>query len=112
MEELNNLELTLLNALTEKYPSLKSHIPYLKLKERKNTGVGMLVDLEYVNGDELNFDDMNALFSNGENIEIKGLKQGLNYVIDVTDGKILYIEFSTYGENWNGEFGEYKIIKD
>jgi len=35
----------------------------------------------------------------------------LSYVIDVTDGEIMYIEFTTYGENWNGIFGEYKIVE-
>jgi len=51
------------------------------------------------------------LFSNGENIEIENIKQGLGYVIDVTDGQIMYIEFTTYGENWNGIFGENKIVE-
>ena len=50
-------------------------------------------------------------FSNGENIEIENLKQGLSYVIDITDGEIIYLEFITYGENWNGIFGEYKIVE-
>ena len=36
MEQLNELESTLLNGLIQKYPTLKSHIPYLKVKERKN----------------------------------------------------------------------------
>ncbi|QOW08893.1 hypothetical protein Q73A0000_00290 [Kaistella flava (ex Peng et al. 2021)] len=113
MEQLNTLESTLLNNLTEKYPSLKSHIPYLKVKDREITKVGMTVNFEYTNAeDELTFEDINALFSGGENIEVKGLKEGLSYVIDVTDGQILYIEFTTYGENWNGKFGDYKIITE
>ncbi len=33
MEQLNNLESTLLKGLIEKYPSLESHIPYLKVKD-------------------------------------------------------------------------------
>jgi hypothetical protein len=113
MEQLNNLESTLLKGLIEKYPSLESHIPYLKVKDREITKVGMTVNFEYINGDEeINFDDINALFSGGENVEIKSLKYGLGYVIDVTDGQILHIEFSTYGENWNGKLDDYKINKD
>ena len=57
------------------------------------------------------FDDTNALFSNGENIEIKGLKEGLSYVIDVTMGQITSIEFSTYNEKWDGKISEFKIVK-
>lgn len=113
MDQLNELESILLDYLIKKYPSLTSHIPHLKVKEREITKSGMIVNFDYTNDEEkLNFDDINALFSGGENIEIKSLKQGLSYVIDVTDGQILYIEFTTYGENWNGKFGDYKIIKE
>lgn len=113
MEQITDLESTLLSGLIEKFPSLKSHIAYLKVKDREITKTGMIVDFEYINGEkELNFEDINALFSGGENIEIKGLKEGLGYVIDVTDGKITSLEFSTYGENWYGKFGDYKIVKE
>ena len=113
MNQLNDLESTLLSGLVEKYPSLKSHLPFLKVIERKITKSGMILDFEYTNAEEeLFFDDINALFSNGENIEVKGLKEGLSYVIDVTDGEITSLEFSTYGENWNGKFGDYKIVKE
>jgi len=113
MEQLTDIESTLLNGLIQKYPSLKSHIPFLKVKVRTILKVGMTVDFEYTDPEhELSFEDINALFSNGENIEIKGLKQGLGYVIDVTYGKIIYLEFTTYGENWNGKFGDYKIVKE
>jgi len=113
MEQLNNLELMLINGLIQKYPFLKSHIPYLRVKERKITGVGMYVNFEYINSEqELNFENINALFSGEEKIQIKSLKKGLSYVIDITDGKILYIEFITYNETWNGKFGDYKIIEE
>ena len=110
MNELNALELKLLDGLVEKYPSLKSHVADLKVAERKNTGTGMYVNFEYVNP-KIHFEDINALFSKEEHIEIKKLKHGLGYVIDVTDGKILYIEFTTYGENWDGTFGDYQIVE-
>lgn len=113
MQQLTNLESTLLNGLIQKYPTLKSHIPYLKVKERKITATGMEVNFEYLNAEEeLSFEDINALFSGEEYIEIKSLKQGLGYVIDITDGKISYIEFTTYGEKWNGKLDDYKIIKE
>lgn len=112
MKELNELELSLLNGLTEKYPSLKSHIPFLKVSERKMTGSGMSVNFEYSNTDgQITIEEeINALFSNGENIQIKNLKKGLGYVIDITGGKIEYIEFTTYGESWDGKFGDFKIV--
>lgn len=110
MEELNNLELILLQGLTDKYPQLKSHVPFLKVSNRKLTANGLDVTLEYDNFNN-EYDDTNALFSNGENIEIKRLKEGLSYVIDVTAGAITSIEFSTYNEKWDGKFTEYKIVE-
>lgn len=113
MNQLTDLESILLNGLIGKYPSLESHLPFLKVQERKITKIGMTVNFEYVNvEEELNFEDINALFSGGENIEVKGLIEGLGYVIDVTNGQIVYLEFTTYGENWNGKFGDYKLIKE
>ena len=110
MEELNQLELTLLEALTTKYPQLQSHIPYLKVTGRKLTTTGLDVNLDYIDFNN-EFDDTNALFSNGENIEIKGLKEGLSYVIDITVGQITSIEFSTYSEKWDGKFTDFKIVE-
>ena len=110
MKELNDLELILLEGLTNKYPQLKSHIQSLRVVERKLTGTGMNIELVYENFNN-EFDDTNALFSNGENIAIKGLKEGLSYVIDITVGQITAIEFSTYNEKWDGIISEYKILE-
>lgn len=70
----------------------------------------MNVELTYedFNGE---FDETNALFSNGENIAIKGLKEGLSYVIDITVGQITSIEFSTYNEKWDGKLTDYTILE-
>lgn len=113
MEELNELELILLKGLTIKYPNLLSHIPFLKVKERKLTATGLDVNLEYINFDNDDISETNALFSNGENIQVKGLKDGLGYVIDITVGQITSIEFSTYNnEKWDGKFVDYKILEN
>jgi len=110
MEELNDLELTLLNGLTEKYPSLKSHLPHLKVSKREISGFSLYVYFSYVDFNE-EPEMINSLFSNAEKIEIPALKEGLSYVIDVTAGMIEHIEFSTYKEKWDGTFGEYRIVE-
>lgn len=111
MEKLTELELHLLNALTAKYPSLATHIPHLKVQHREETGVGLNVHLEYENFDGI-FEDINALFSNQDKIQIDKLKNGLAYVIDVTDGAITSIEFATYNEKWDGKINNYTIIEN
>jgi len=109
MNELNELEQNLLKGLTTKYPQFQSHISHLKVAERKLTETGLNVDLDYIDFTD-DFDDTNALFSNGENIAIKGLKEGLSYVIDITMGQITAIEFSTYKEKWDGKIVDYSIV--
>lgn len=111
MTELNPIELTLLTGLMAKYPIFKTHLDVLKVSSRKSTGTGLLVTFEYENS-ELEFDETNALFSNEENIEINKLKKGLNYVIDITMGRIETLEFSTYEEKWDGVIGEFKLIEN
>lgn len=110
MKDLNEIELLLLEGLTVKYPQFKSHIAYLKVTNRKLSNLGLDVQLDYENYSG-EFDETNALFSNGENIEIKGLKEGLSYVIDITAGQITSIEFSTYNEKWGGKITDFKIIE-
>jgi len=109
MEEINELETTLLNGLIEKYPSLKSHISHLKVSKRQVSGFSLYVYFSYIDFTE-EPEMINSLFSNGEKIMIPALKDGLSYVIDVTAGMIEHIEFSTYKEKWDGTFGEYQII--
>lgn len=110
MQELNNLETTLLNGLTEKYPSLKSHLPHLRVTKRQISGFSLYVYFSYVDFSE-EPEMVNALFSNGEKIEIPSLKDGLSYVIDITAGLIEHLEFSTYKEKWDGTFDNYKIVE-
>ncbi|WP_312825496.1 hypothetical protein [Epilithonimonas sp.] len=110
MKDLNEIEILLLEGLTVKYPQFKSHIAYLKVTNRKLSNLGLDVQLDYENYSG-EFDETNALFSNGENIEIKGLKEGLSYVIDITAGQITSIEFSTYNEKWDGKITDFKIIE-
>lgn len=111
MEELNDLEATLLNGLTKKYPALKSHLSHIKVSKREISGFSQYVYFSYVDFSE-EPEMINILFSNGEKIEIPTLKEGLSYVIDVTAGIIEHIEFSTYKEKWDGTFGEYQIVEN
>jgi len=114
MEELNKLELAVLHSLVKQYPSLKEHIPYLKVRDREITGVGMYVSFIYSEFEDVikNIEIISASLSTDENIEIEGLEFGLGFEVDITDGKINFIEFINYGEDWDGSFTEFNIVKD
>lgn len=104
MQKLNRLEFSILERLSTKYPLIKEHIPFLKVSSRKNTGVGMYVNFIYdnPNNEALKLEIENSAVSTNEIIEIDALEYGLGYEVDITDGKIKFIEFVTYGEQWNG----------
>lgn len=104
IQELNNLELSILERLAIKYPLIKEHIPFLKVDSRENTGVGMYINFIYdnPNNKELNIGVENSIISTNETIEIDGLKYGLCYEVEITDGKVKFIELVTYGEEWDG----------
>lgn len=104
IKELNKFELEILDRLSINYPSIKSHIPFLKVGSRENTGVGMYVNFYYINpaNELLNLEMTNASISTNETIVIDGLQHGLGYVVDIAEGKILFIELFTYGEEWDG----------
>ncbi len=110
MEEINELELTLLKNLTAKYPALSTHLAHLKVNKRQKSGFSLYVYFSYVDFTE-EPEMINALFSTGDKIAISTLKEGLSYVIDVTAGMIEHIEFSTYKENWDGIIDEYRIVE-
>lgn len=103
-EELNKLEYSILERLALKYPSISEHMPFIKVDNRLKTGVGMYITLMYdnPNNKELNVGIENSAISTNETIEIDELKYGLNYEVDVTDGKLKFIELVTNGEDWDG----------
>ena len=107
MEQLNKIELSIFERLSISYPSIKSHISFLRVKSREKTGVGMYINFYYNNADKLS--DLGIAevhISTNETIEITGLKYGLVYEVAITNGRIHFIELVTYGEEWNGEFSD------
>ena len=110
MDELTTLETTLLNGLTEKYAPLKSHLPHLRVAKRQKAGFSLYVYFAYVDFNE-ETTPINALFSDGQKIVISQLKEGLSYVVDVTAGRIEYLEFSSYKEDWDGKINDYQLME-
>ena len=108
MENLNKLEVSILKRLAKKFPSINEHLDFIKVENRIITGVGMYINIIYSNPNnlELHLGINNLAISTNERIEIFGLNYGLNYEVDITNGKIKFIELVTNGENWNGEISE------
>ena len=111
MEPLNSLELLIFDRLSGKYPSIKHHIPFLRVLNREFTGVGMYVNFCYLET-AVNISPLDLSrfpISTNENIIIPTLQYGLGYEVVIDDGKINFIEFVTYGEKWDGNMDNYLI---
>lgn len=105
MENLNELELSILNELSFKHPSITCHIPFLRVLNREITGVGMYVNLCYLETTKNipSIDISVCAISTNESIKVPNLKYGLAYEVNITDDRIDFIEFVTYGnEVWDG----------
>ena len=102
MDELNHFELAILEKLSEANSEIKKHIPYLRVKHRKTTGVGMYINFIYANTTEsLEYIKAYHLSTNGY-LKMEGLKDGLIDDTNITNGKIDFIELVTYDEPWDG----------
>ena len=109
MNKLNSIELKILDKLSLKYPSIKQHIPLLRVLNREITGIGMYVNFYYVDPLNIPFLEIcNTSISTNEDLHLDTLKYGLAHEVDITNCKINFIEFVTYGENWDGSFLNHK----
>jgi hypothetical protein len=72
----------------------------LRVSKRENTGVGRYTTLEDLNKQALRDGTYGA---QGRMLEMEGIKNGVDFVVDVSGGLINYLEIVTYGgENWDG----------
>lgn len=112
MERLNELDLAILHRVANKASFLTDHIAFLKVRDRVVTGIGMYVNFVYSGDWESlkGIDPPNDLLTTNERIEIPNLKYGLGYVVDITEGRINFIEFITYGEEWDGSVPNFHFI--
>eukprot|EP01132_Coremiostelium_polycephalum_P000256 gene256-337_t len=93
------------------YPTIKSHIPLLRIRSREATDLVMYVNFCYLKSTKIipNLEFLNGSISTNANIEIPELKYRLGYELDITDGLINFIEFISYGEGWNGKIEKFKF---
>lgn len=113
LENLNALEIALVKAVIEenviKYPFLFFQFAFLKVKNREYTGVGSYSNFEYTK--PVDESTINTILSSKKRLLISGLKTELSYVLDITNGKINYLEIVTNNnEEWNGKTESFTLI--
>jgi phage tail tube protein FII len=112
MENLNNIENAVLKAIIdenqENHQFLNFHFPYLNIKSREYTGVGMYSNFEYSKGFEQS--DVNVLLTSLKELTVNNLENELSYVLYITNGKIQFLEIVTNGnDSFYGEIIDFKL---
>lgn len=113
MDTLNQLETDILDRVASRYGSVKSHIPFLRVKDREKTGVGLYVKFHYLQTATSlkDIEPRNSLVSPNlkkGHLFISSLKYPLTCLVSIINGKISQIELVTNGnEAWDGTIGGY-----
>jgi hypothetical protein len=106
MSELKEFELSLLKAIikdnSEKFHYLSEHLNFIRVETAKSTGTGLYITFAYLKEfQEEEFE--NGLLSAEPKLTAPNLKNELTYCLDVTNGKIDFLEIVTNEkENWDG----------
>jgi hypothetical protein len=100
-ENLNNLETALLKTIISEnkkdYPFIDEHIAFLYVRNRENTGVGIYTNFGY--NKDFKTNNINTIISSNKTLRINGLKDEVTYVLDISEGKINFLEIVTNGDD-------------
>ncbi|HEV8512733.1 MAG TPA: hypothetical protein VGQ59_05635 [Cyclobacteriaceae bacterium] len=111
MDDLNILEREVLKAIVDehaiKLPGFQEHFAKLKVKGREYTGVGLYTNFQY---QSIKMAVKDIALSSKKRLLIKGLKYELSYELNLTDGKIHFLEIVTNGnESWDGQAETFEL---
>ena len=85
------------------------HFPYLVVKSREYSGVGMYSNFEYMK--EFDQRDINLLLTSLKELTVDNLENELSYVLSITNGKIQFLEIVTNGnDSLLGEIINFKLV--
>jgi hypothetical protein len=107
MTELKEFERLLLKTIikdnSEKFGYLFEHLDFIKVETAKTTGTGLYINFVYLK--EFQKEEFeNGLLSAGSKLTAPNLKNELTYCLDVTNGKMDFLEIVTNEkENWDGD---------
>jgi hypothetical protein len=80
----------------------------LRVLSRENTGAGRYTHL--ADGREQALPD-GSYSAQGRMVELRGVRNGLGFVVDVANSRISHIELFTYGnDEWDGSESDWKIV--
>jgi hypothetical protein len=113
----SRFELDLLHSILDeqkgKYPALYEQIPLLGVRSRELTGVGGYVHFELPDDPKVPTESgqPDVMLTTNKMIEMDSPPSGMAFALDVTAGRINFLELVTFGdERWDGTVGRYEIV--
>ena len=110
---LEKIERELLEQILKQNPAygniLNNQLENLLVSSRKPTGVGCYVN--FSNTSNVVDKSINTMLGFEGEIEVPNVPSGLCCVLSITDGRLDFLEFVTYGdETWNGQLNDARIV--
>lgn len=108
--DLNLFELTIVKEVLAfnrgKYPFFEKHLSYLRVTSLEKTGVGVYVNFKDAYGEDLICLDVkkHIVLTSTKTLDIDILDWELNYELNITDGKIDFLELVANDELWDGSY--------
>lgn len=113
---LNKLEFAIIQELfrsnygKENVGDLLTHIPYIYVKERTFTGVGLYVNFDYKSENKLILDkDLRMHLTSSKSLLFSNFGEYFYFELDISHGKLNYIEIVTYVDGWNGSIDSFEF---
>jgi hypothetical protein len=108
MSELKEFELLLLKTIikdnSEKFQYLSEHLDFIRVETAKATDTGLYITFAYLKEFQKEEEFENGLLSAEPKLTAPNLKNELTYCLDITNGKIDFLEIvSNEKENWDGD---------
>jgi len=113
---LSELEFAILRQIAtapkNKHLAIEDHLPFLSVRSREFTGVGMYVNFEDDSPSEILSDDLSIknIPSSPHIVEMESLRYGLGYALYPENGRLKFLELFTYGDElWDGTFATFSF---
>jgi hypothetical protein len=107
MSELTDLERELLDLVSrENWPQFRTDA--IRVLRRENTGAGRYTYFADGHGQDL---PDGAYSAQGRMIEMRGVRNGLGFVVEVAGSRLSHLEMFTFGnDEWDGVETDWKIL--
>jgi len=111
---INSILNEIVNFNSKEFPMLYNHIKRLVIRDIKKTGVGFYVDFEYnyCKKDKIKAINESCCLSSTLSLYIEGLNFPVNYELNISNGKIDFLEVVSNGENWDGCISNFSFMKE